>query len=1180
MSLASRNIEPIAGYTLRERIGAGGYGEVWKAEAPGGLAKAIKLVYGYMDGDRAVRESKALNLMKTLRHPFLLSLERIEVVEGQLVIVTELADCSLKERYELRRSEGQRGIPRDELLQFMSDAADALDYMNDQHSLQHLDVKPENLLLIGDHVKVADFGLVKDIQEHTASMLGGLTPVYASPELFSGAPSRKSDQYSLAIVYSEMLTGTLPFPGKTAAQLAAQHLNSKPLLFALPPGDRRVIARALCKEPTKRFASCKEMVDYLRHDSLQNSLPAAESWFESIGVPRQKIDPPIGSTMSVADLNRADLPTNAFGKTQPPADPNPDVQPKSVAPPAARTSDDIFEEMDRAESALDTEFSATCSIRQIQPSQVRFVDAPAIESTDLRPTLVIAVGRIGGIVLQKLKQRYNDRMGDKIICPALETLLIDTDTHDIQKANRGDDGAPIPPQDTISVALRRSQDYRNEGPALLQWLSRRWLFNIPRSQKPEGLRPLGRLALIDHAKEVREKIGKAMKRIASPEALAESERNLNIKFSGPPRVIVVGAICGGTAGGMLLDIGFLARQFLERLGNQERDVVGILMHYRGRQPAAHELAIVNSYATLAELDYYSRPERPFPGDPSFGLDPRSEDQAPLRDAYFVNLGESITDSQLAASCDRVAEYLYLDCLSPATGLLQASRRAPSSNASATGLSLRSFGLAQVGFSSGDLVPRLAMTTCNDLFVRWTGEPTPPAPDAEVQPGPCDLSTLVASNGLESEALVQRLLTEIGTRLPHRPDLFCQTLLVGNDRKLDAPAIAHLDFNVVQHRVNEVFGQLGEETLGPETKYSALLQGLLKLVETTTKAQSPKLVEWVTSHPQQGGARMTNTERAAQSLVQHLGKLSDTARDQRKQVCESLQRLEAALGNDDVRGNRVPPIRKNVAEYVARFQDYINLRMFNVALFFVQQTARRLKNAMASTSELLLDARRDLKLLASQLSGGDLSELSLEGTTADLTESVQQEFESVRSNLVSLLDDWFQATFLADRESFLACITRGGEDRQRLMTETFHAARSLLLTALSRLDVANYLMSTVPSHSGPPRNRLADSLKSAVQSPPGNAVCHTMLAVTDSSLTTDRRQAIETAIEAIGAAKAAVVGYRESDVDVVCELSELSTAEVAMRLINDRHDFIEYAKRVFSRNDIPFQPLVGKTDDGE
>src|SRR5215210_6736792 len=94
--------EPIPGYRLIERLGRGGFGEVWKAEAPGGLHKAIKFVFGELDSVRssaADQEFKALNRVKTVRHPFILSLERVDVIEGQLVIVMELADRSLLDRF-------------------------------------------------------------------------------------------------------------------------------------------------------------------------------------------------------------------------------------------------------------------------------------------------------------------------------------------------------------------------------------------------------------------------------------------------------------------------------------------------------------------------------------------------------------------------------------------------------------------------------------------------------------------------------------------------------------------------------------------------------------------------------------------------------------------------------------------------------------------------------------------------------------------------------------------------------------------------------------------------------------------------------------------------------------------------------------------------------------------------
>ena len=70
----------LADYELKERLGSGGYGEVWRAIGPGGLAKAVKILYGERTGDHAQAELKALERMRELRHPFLLNIERIEVV--------------------------------------------------------------------------------------------------------------------------------------------------------------------------------------------------------------------------------------------------------------------------------------------------------------------------------------------------------------------------------------------------------------------------------------------------------------------------------------------------------------------------------------------------------------------------------------------------------------------------------------------------------------------------------------------------------------------------------------------------------------------------------------------------------------------------------------------------------------------------------------------------------------------------------------------------------------------------------------------------------------------------------------------------------------------------------------------------------------------------------------------
>src|SRR5262249_22048731 len=138
-----------------------GFGEVWRAEAPGGILKAIKFVFGDLETidigkAGAQQELKSLARVKAVRHPFLLSLERFDIIAGQLLIVTELADRDLWARFRECLTRGLAGIPRDELLGYMEEAAEVLDLMNNQYDLQHMDVKPQNLCLMHNHVKVAD----------------------------------------------------------------------------------------------------------------------------------------------------------------------------------------------------------------------------------------------------------------------------------------------------------------------------------------------------------------------------------------------------------------------------------------------------------------------------------------------------------------------------------------------------------------------------------------------------------------------------------------------------------------------------------------------------------------------------------------------------------------------------------------------------------------------------------------------------------------------------------------------------------------------------------------------------------------------------------------------------------------------------------------------------------------
>jgi hypothetical protein len=141
------------------------------------------------------------------------------------------------------------------LLGYLKEAAEALDMMGSKYGLQHLDVKPENVFVVSGHAKVGDYGLVRRADPGAAGG-GGFTPKYTPPEVLVGKVDIRSDQYSLALVYAELLTGKFPYPGRSASQIMLQHMQGAPDLGALPPTDRGAVERALAKDPADRFPSC------------------------------------------------------------------------------------------------------------------------------------------------------------------------------------------------------------------------------------------------------------------------------------------------------------------------------------------------------------------------------------------------------------------------------------------------------------------------------------------------------------------------------------------------------------------------------------------------------------------------------------------------------------------------------------------------------------------------------------------------------------------------------------------------------------------------------------------------------------------------------------------------------------------------------------------------------------
>lgn len=277
-------------YTIELEIGRGGMATVYRARDPRhGRSVAVKVLNN--DVAAALGTERFLQEIKTvagLTHPHIVPVHDSGETGGVLFyVMPHIEGETLRGRITREKQ-----IPPSEATRITRQLAGALDFAH-RHGVVHRDIKPENVILFEGEPLILDFGIAKAISAaggetltRTGIAIG--TPAYLSPEQASGESQLdgRSDQYSLACVVYEMISGRPPFVASTPQGVIAKRFSERPAPLPptanVPAAASDVILRALSLDPADRYLTVSEFAQ-----ALSNAIPssgAVDSGRRSIAV--------------------------------------------------------------------------------------------------------------------------------------------------------------------------------------------------------------------------------------------------------------------------------------------------------------------------------------------------------------------------------------------------------------------------------------------------------------------------------------------------------------------------------------------------------------------------------------------------------------------------------------------------------------------------------------------------------------------------------------------------------------------------------------------------------------------------------------------------------------------------------------------------------------------------------
>ena len=320
----------LASYQLVQLLGQGAFGSVYLGKHFLLTQKppvAIKILNTALNSQEEVdRFFQEAVLLDTLSHPHILPIIDANLYEGYPYFIAEYAQGgSLQDRLEQLNGEP---MPLDEALHVLQQTGDGLQHAHDL-DVVHRDLKPANILFDAyGEAMLADFGIALQVQRtRRVDEIG--TPAYMSPEQFKGKISKKSDQYALACIAYELVTGQQLFIADDPYTIGYKHIYEAPaephtLNPGVPPQIEEVILKALAKEHNDRYDSVADFIQALLDAATQeNSNQAVHLIRRSIHVGQAsksyRRKPKKPHLLNLMQETRSSLPATSAVATQVPA---------------------------------------------------------------------------------------------------------------------------------------------------------------------------------------------------------------------------------------------------------------------------------------------------------------------------------------------------------------------------------------------------------------------------------------------------------------------------------------------------------------------------------------------------------------------------------------------------------------------------------------------------------------------------------------------------------------------------------------------------------------------------------------------------------------------------------------------------------------------------------------------